>query len=315
MKDFDIYLNKRPIECDVLVYTLPLRMSEIIAINKIVIDSVIENYILRKEAIGESNFAIGANVNGTYKEIHEQINSIVPLNASADLCTKYPIVPNPVSIILSQASPKQNNLHISSFYMISIRDSIQLTTDPVLAMVYRSIGRMQSGIDIDASIRGFTKTAMEHIVPLVPLGAELRTHKHGFTGVFSGVPINTNLKDLLYLVYAPDMEENRIVVDACVVDTIFCYSLGYAIAPISLIAKIAGNTSGIKYLTITGKTYLSANPCSITARSSVSAEFPMLLNAEATPVLKRYRLLSEMDADTLPGYDDMSLEDIYYIFF
>lgn len=39
----------------------------------------------------------------------------------------------------------------------------------------------------------------------------------------------------------------------------------------------------------------------------------ILLSAAATPILKRHRLLNEMDADTLLTYDDMALEDIDYI--
>ena len=39
----------------------------------------------------------------------------------------------------------------------------------------------------------------------------------------------------------------------------------------------------------------------------------ILLSAADKQILKRHRLLNEMDADTLLTYDDMALEDIDYI--
>ena len=43
-KEFDIYLNKRLTECDILVYSIPYR-DGLTAIHKLVLESCIESYM------------------------------------------------------------------------------------------------------------------------------------------------------------------------------------------------------------------------------------------------------------------------------
>jgi len=68
-----------------------------------------------------------------------------------------------------------------------------------------------------------------------------------------------------------------------------------------------------KYEIINGTIGLLATLIETVTQYAAPSSHSMEMIMEAQSVVRRHRLLSEMDANTLEAFGEMSLEDLYYV--
>lgn len=82
---------------------------------------------------------------------------------------------------------------------------------------------------------------------------------------------------------------------------------------IELFADIGGGDRATKYLTVQNAVSILASAAESIRQFMEPDEGALALNMDASCILKRYRLLGEMDNDELLSYDDMTLEDVDFV--
>ena len=72
-KEFDIYLNNRLTECDIIVYSIPYR-DGLTAIHKLILESCIESYTLYKFVAAQTNSELVQHIDEMLKTCYERLD-------------------------------------------------------------------------------------------------------------------------------------------------------------------------------------------------------------------------------------------------
>ena len=72
-KEFDIYLNKRLTECDIIVYSIPYR-DGLTAMNRLVLESCLDSYVLQKFIAVQTGSELISHIDEMIKTCYERLN-------------------------------------------------------------------------------------------------------------------------------------------------------------------------------------------------------------------------------------------------
>ena len=72
-KEFDIYLNKRLTECDIIVYSIPFR-DGLTATNRMILESCLESYTLQKFIAVETGSELVSHIDKMIKTCNERLH-------------------------------------------------------------------------------------------------------------------------------------------------------------------------------------------------------------------------------------------------
>jgi len=265
-KEFDIYLNKRLTECDIIVYSIPFR-DGLTATNRMILESCLESYTLQKFIAVETGSELVSHIDKMIKTCNERLHT-------------------------------------------DVEDKLQITAASIDAMVAKSLGGGSSRMNIDAKVRQSLKNSLLHPAAALPVDANVRQiSEQNFLTIDAPVEPSAEIVDLCYRFYTAAGTAMQIA--AAVIETEIHFSLGSGESGIELSASADGTAK--KYEAIQSTVEILAGITEKITQFMTPEKGGILLSAAATPILKRHRLLSEMDADTLLTYDDMALEDIDYI--
>ena len=86
-KEFDIYLRKHLVECDLLIYSIPYREG-ISVTDRLILEAALNNYVLQKFAAVQMGSELTSHIDKMIKLCLEKLNIGTSLNASATLGAK-----------------------------------------------------------------------------------------------------------------------------------------------------------------------------------------------------------------------------------
>ena len=153
MKEFDIRLPTRLTECKVLIYSLPY-YSGLTVIDGFIIDSAVDGYTLQKTFSAQPGLVLASEVEGTFKLVHEAIQSELVLDSHMDLEALYKIIPEPSGIVLLEEPAR---LFAEGFLRAS--SGIELESSLLDIQISHSLGRGESGFIINSSVDGTLKVS------------------------------------------------------------------------------------------------------------------------------------------------------------
>lgn len=305
MKEYDIYLKQRLHESKLFIYSIPYR-DGVSVTNRILLEAMLQYYTLQKMIAVENKSELVAEIDDILAIVHERIGSNMGIQISAEFLTRY-------YNELEQNAMEVNIPDLPTFLrsFIDVRDVLGIHVSDVDVIAKSSLGDhldnamvfAAGNLPLDGRMFGQAKSA-------IALKAKInKTHKHDFEVVNSGLVVDTPPVDLFYC-YTTGLETAMSIV-AQITDIEIHYSLGDANSAMAITAS-EPETSAVKRITISNEielfcemaatviSYFQANPM-VTIQSSVNA------------VMKRYRLLEEIDDAALEELDDMTLEELDYV--
>lgn len=305
-KEFDIYLNNRLTECDILVYSIPYR-DGLTAIHKLILESCIESYTLQKFVAMQTGSELVHHIDEMLKTCYERLNYVTELDVTATFQTHYSLYSDTAGIIVSaECVETLSNLFAKA------ESAMQLTAQPVMAYTGKSGGSAESSLVINAALEKDIKNSLLTVAPVVKIETSvLGTNKRSAISVSSGIDIACELTNLCYRFY--NGAQTVIQMAADVLATELHYSLGEGTSAIEFSADIGDGDCSTKYEEFETAVIFVAEVVEAIRQFMHPELHSIAIGIVVDPIMKRHRLLSEMDADNLSAYDDMLLEEIDYV--
>lgn len=305
-KEFDIYLNNRLTECDILVYSIPYR-DGLTAIHKLILESCIESYTLQKFVAVQTGSELVHHIDEMLKTCYERLNYATEFDVTATFQTHYSLYSDTAGIIMSaECVETLSNLFTKA------ESAMQLTAQPVMAYTGKSGGNAESSLVINAALEKDIKNSLLTVAPVVEIETSvLGTNKRSAISVSPGIDIACELTNLCYRFYNGAQAVIQMAAD--VLATELHYSLGEGTSAIEFSADIGDGDCSTKYEEFETAVIFVAEVVEAIRQFMHPELHSIAIGIVVDPIMKRHRLLSEMDADNLSAYDDMLLEEIDYV--
>lgn len=305
-KEFDIYLNNRLTECDILVYSIPYR-DGLTAIHKLILESCIESYTLQKFVAMQTGSELVHHIDEMLKTCYERLSYVTELDVTATFQTHYSLYSDTAGIIMSaECVETLSNLFAKAEF------AMQLTAQPVMAYTGKSGGNAESSLVINAALEKDIKNSLLTVAPVVEIETSvLGTNKRSAISVSPGIDIACELTNLCYRFYNGAQAVIQMAAD--VLATELHYSLGEGTSAIEFSADIGDGDCSTKYEEFETAVIFVAEVVEAIRQFMHPELHSIAIGIVVDPIMKRHRLLSEMDADNLSAYDDMLLEEIDYV--
>lgn len=305
-KEFDIYLNNRLTQCDIIVYSIPFR-DGLTAAHRIILESCLESYALQKFIAVQANSELVSHIDEMIKTCIERLNWGTDLKASADFQTHY--VLNPTQAAIEAAST--DDLDTLQALFTSADDKLQIAIAPLNAMIAKSLGGGGSAIRPSVQVRDVLKRSILQPIShlqIEPKVTSVRAEKK--ISADSVVMSSAALANLCYRLYAAS--ETMMSLAASVMETEIHYSFGSGAVGIEVCGEVS-EESITKYEVTKNAVSILARVVERILQYLEPESNGMQLAAEAAAVLKRHRIVGEMDENMLLSYDDMTLDEVDYI--
>ena len=305
-KEFDIYLNNRLTECDILVYSIPYR-DGLTAIHKLILESCIESYTLQKFVAMQTGSELVHHIDEMLKTCYERLSYATELDVTATFQAHYSLYSDTAGIIMSaECVETLSNLFAKAEF------AMQLTAQPVMAYTGKSGGNAESSLVINAALEKDIKNSLLTVAPVVEIETSvLGTNKRSAISVSPGIDIACELTNLCYRFYNGAQVVIQMAAD--VLATELHYSLGEGTSAIEFSADIGDGDCSTKYEEFETAVIFVAEVVEAIRQFMHPELHSIAIGIVVDPIMKRHRLLSEMDADNLSAYDDMLLEEIDYV--
>lgn len=305
-KEFDIYLNNRLTECDILVYSIPYR-DGLTAIHKLILESCIESYTLQKFVAMQTGSELVHHIDEMLKTCYERLSYATELDVTATFQTHYSLYSDTAGIIMSaECVETLSNLFAKA------ESAMQFTAQPVMAYTGKSGGNAESSLVINAALEKDIKNSLLTVAPVVEIETSvLGTNKRSAISVSPGIDIACELTNLCYRFYNGAQAVIQMAAD--VLATELHYSLGEGTSAIEFSADIGDGDCSTKYEEFETAVIFVAEVVEAIRQFMHPELHSIAIGIVVDPIMKRHRLLSEMDADNLSAYDDMLLEEIDYV--
>ena len=192
-KEFDIYLNNRLTEYDIIVYSIPYR-DGLTVTNRMILNSCLQNYILQKMIAVQAGSCLVSHIDKMIKICCERLGIRMTLDSVVDFCMQKVLTPDLCGIEIHADEIK---MLASGF--ISAESSINLCVSPILASVKKSLGTGWCEIDVAAYLSGTAKRSNEAAMSILVI--EPGIHDFYVQKAFKGdsaIIIDSQLSNLLY---------------------------------------------------------------------------------------------------------------------
>lgn len=304
MKEYDIFLNRRLTEGKIIVYSLPFR-DGVSAVNRIVLQALVDYFSMQKKIAIANKSMLLAEIDDMLATVSEKIGNQVCLEADAAFTTKY-------QNELEQAAVELDipNLPLLALSLFALENQVGIKVSQPVAYAKSSLGDTKSAIQILAKSLGEQKRVFDVVQSQAVLGADdLDFQKHDYESGNSALCIEQTSPELLYR-YTTGLEAAFKIV-ASLGETEFHYSLGNGNSTLC-IQSSEPETSAEKKLEISNDIQMLAEMV-VETISLFSVSNDMSILATLIAGLKRYRMLSEVDDNTLSEIDDMTLGELDFV--
>lgn len=306
-KEFDLYLNERLHQCDIIVYSIPYR-DGLTVMERMILETCLESYTLQKIIAAQHGSLLVSHIDKMIKTCLERLSGGVEIGTSAEFQVHYSSYPDTAALEV-----KAEELSLLAYAYASAESALQIRTFPVDAYVKKSFGRGQNGMKVVSNVEATFKRDLEQAHSQLVLEADaLRTKKKAAERVVSSLIVNAKPTDLFYRLCCT-ATPSAIQIASAAAETELRYSLGRCTFPITPDSQVLGERM-TKHLAMENVVEIQS-----AAAGTLKQFFIPETNAlevepvEVEAIVKRHRLLCEMDSDTLSAYDDMSLNDVDYV--
>ena len=155
-KEFDIYLNRRLTECDIIVYSIPYR-DGLTVMERLILQTCLESYTLQKFVAIEAGSELVAHIDEMIKECREKLDAPLAFGNSADFEVHYALNPVSSKLILNSDTTK---FLCNTF--ASAQNVLEFTASSVYAQTKKPFGKAHTEIEITAELKESLKNALEH---------------------------------------------------------------------------------------------------------------------------------------------------------
>ena len=310
MKSFDILVDGRLIQSDLIVVNLPIR-NDIAAYNWLNIDSRLINHIIAEKAVSPAENAGGIALNANADSVvakYEIVDAYpIVLDANAEFNAFFPFSfeENTVEI--------QQELQEVSQKIERVSLPISIGADDMLAiMPLKSIGRVENSVELDVAASEIKnaiidgKNSYGGLVTDAVLADLFATY---YESADSAISLGANVRSLSFLLHLR-VVQSGVNVGVNSIDFDILRSLGKLSARIA----IGSNASFVVEFFEDAENDLEllssaeAFSCKI-----LKPEAGVVLTCTGSGILRRLRTLADVDAlGTLKDIDDMMLEDLCY---
>lgn len=304
-KEFDIYLNNRLTQCDIIVYSIPYR-DGLTVMNRIILESCLDNYLLQKFVAAQTSSELVTHIDEMIKICREKLSVGMAIGIDAEMSVHYALSPEDAAIVLGQ-----NNVALTASSFIAAESAVVLDVEPLLALVGKSLGGGESSILFDQTVYKEIKNSIERYEDGVGISAQVTgTAKCGRIAAESAVVPTADVTDLCYRLHCAG--ETALAIAASVLGTEIHFSLGSGSSGIVLGAEVDDDRV-TKFETAQNTLTLLAELTDQLTQFMEPESAAVELFADMQPIVKRHRLLGEMDESTLVSFDEMTLAELDYI--
>lgn len=308
-KDFDIFLHRHLTECEILIQSIPFR-DGISVTDRMILNATLQGCQLLRIASGRSDMELNARLDRMIKTCYEKLGSSVVMDASAEF--------RAIDILSLSNEPMELSVENIGTLVTALNRAeagMVMSVEPLVTKIAKSLGHMDSPIILNASVTDTLKRS------LLTLRSEI-TMDAGLTGdlkkgllldVDTGISMDATLDNLCSRVKFDAI--TGIEMTAIILGTRISHSLGRAISGITIDSDLIG-TKAQKLEAADGVIQIMADMTPILIKLIYPEAASILLDAGVSgSVLKRYRLLNEMDDFQLDNFDDMTLNEVDYVIF
>lgn len=299
---YDIYLNKRLTEFDIIIKNLPLR-DGMVAHTKMYLDAMVNYLYLQKFIIGKHNAQLQAKIDDLLEEVFNKFENTLYLDAHVDVLAGKPISGSAKMILETPRLP----IHEECFNTFT--DFMALTTKAVDYELAKSLGTGHSGMVLNTNTADTLKEAFERFINQAELGSEVVPSSEKFAEGAAGLVIQTTPFDIFYLL---TIECEAVMNLLCSVDLELWYTLGEANNQLILTVHNSFVQSE-KFCDIsTFQQMLSEVNATLTYFLDLE-DIRMCLTSNVSAGLRRYRKMAEVDPLTIHTADQMTVEELDYV--
>lgn len=304
-KEFDIYLNKRLTKCDIIVYSIPYR-DGLTAMNRLVLESCLKEYTLQKFIAIQTGSSLVSHIDMMIKTCYERLNCNIELDISADFQTHYAIYPMPTPLEINA-----NDIKLLADSFIEAKNAMLISAAPLLVFVGKSLGNGDSVIGTDANLVGMLKQSIEHGDDAICFDTSVSdSNMQKMFYVDAPITLNADVANLCYRI--TNLVDTALELTASVLGTELHFSFGHAYSGVALGVTVSG-TEAQKFEVAQSTLHILCSATESIQQFFVPEPIEVSVAANASAIIKRHRLLSEMDLDTISQYDNMALEESDYV--
>lgn len=307
MKEFDIFLNKRLTECDIIVYNIPYR-DGLTAFNRIVLDCCLNSYLLNKFIAVKAGSELVAHIDEMIETVYEKLNYGVGICAETEVSPHYAISVDKSSVVL-----KNDDIGLLATVAERATNQLILAAQPLNAMIAKSLGSGTSSIVFSQEIGNILKYCVERVESGVSADVNVeQTHKQGFERAISGVGINPEMVDLLYRFETSG--EAAITLAAAVLATEIHFSFGYASSGIEFATQLSEDGDcATKFIDVYDAISILGKLTESIVQFMSPEKHGVVQSQLVSAITKRYRLLNDLDQGMIQAMDNMTFAELDYV--
>lgn len=304
-KEFDIYLRRHLTECDIIVYSLPIRQS-FTADDALIINSYIDGYTLQKHITANVGIDLIDRVEEMLKTSYEAIDIGMDVDANIEEFKKYVIEKASGSIAVTT-----NDLDVIEWSFIDAENGLEIYIPAISTDVAKSTGIIPVAIKFDQSVVHTLKTGFLKIMPAVEiLSAVADTNKQAFESADDDITLCANVESLAQRLHFS--LDNSIAIGADDIDLTPSLSLGKYPSNIEIVFGARETKRCLMDTPVNTQIDINVDDV-VCEQMAYPNKAALSIRAEATAVIRRSRRLYEMDDDAISEYDDMKLDDVDFI--
>lgn len=304
-KEFNMYLKGQTHELNLYVISLPYR-DGITVTNRVLLAQSLEQIQMLKSADANSSIILDSSIVSTLRRIFETADNDIDLSVNAAFNAWYTLHPSDTSV-----EPSNDDITALVEMFAGANSQMHIGVAPLQAYTAVSLGGGKNELTLLQELKGLNEQSF--IICDSDLDIDvgsLDTFKTSYAKAETSIHPDAELADLLYRLTVAG--SSAVELSAIVSNTELHYSFGNAFSSITMSAELTG-TNAEKKISVDSSVALG-----VTITDSVQSHIKpessaVVFGASCEFILKRHRLLSDMDDSALSVHDDMSLEDTDYI--
>lgn len=305
-KEFDIYLRKHLVECDLLVYSIPYH-DGISVTNRLILEAALNGYLLHKFAAVQMKSEVEAHIDQMIKLCLEKLSMGVKLDATAEFQATAKLYMENDPIIIDAPA-----IDLLGQVFNEVESGLVLAVKPLVTQVAASAGRGDFPLLADATVADTLKLGKLNLKTATIPGAEVKwVNQTDYINVDAPVVIDTALQSLCCKLTFDASAAVEIV--TLVLGTEIRHSLGVWYNGTVLNAKVKG-TLAQKFIVAETITSILQEATGKLIKVLHPDDADLIVKVpDMNIAMRRYRLLNEMDDLTLAELDDMTLGELDYV--
>lgn len=306
-KEFDVYLNRRLLQCDIIVRSIPFR-DGLTVIDRMILNSCLEDCMLQRVIAVQSGSELVSKIDNIIKTCMEKLDHGVIMDANVDIQSRYSIRPaTEQSLEMSSELPR-----IVELIQTSASNKMRIAESAAYAYIKRPFGKAQSEMEIRHEDAETFKQCFERAAPGIVLTADLlRTKKQVFENISGAVIPNQEVTDLLYRFYIQAEDSWFSIMTECL-DAEIHFSLGRSSFQVVMDSQMLCPQMTL-FAEAENAVEVSSSASATLSKSMEQEQSTMVVTAEVAAVTKRFRIVHEMDDDNFSVYDNMTLDDVDFV--